>query len=294
MIHLTLNNSVTMPALGLGVFQSRPADTTDAVAAALATGYRHIDTAASYGNERQVGEGIRRSGVPRDEIFVETKVWVSDYGYAQTLHAFEKSTGKLGVETLDLLILHQPVPNRFDTTIAAYKALESLLAEGRVRAIGVSNFMPHHLDALLAQTDIVPAVNQVEVHPYFAQPQVQEANAKHGILTQAWSPIGGITFYPGWGDGRHSVMADPTIVEIAERHSKTPAQIMLRWGIQQGRSVIPKSVHPARIAENFDVFDFELSGDELAHLDAADTRVRGGPDPDQPSDAFFDLVIDEA
>jgi len=294
MIHLTLNNSVTMPALGLGVFQSRPADTTDAVAAALATGYRHIDTAASYGNERQVGEGIRRSGVPRDEIFVETKVWVSDYGYAQTLHAFEKSTGKLGVETLDLLILHQPVPNRFDTTIAAYKALESLLAEGRVRAIGVSNFMPHHLDALLAQTDIVPAVNQVEVHPYFAQPQVQEANAKHGILTQAWSPIGGITFYPGWGDGRHSVMADPTIVEIAERHSKTPAQIMLRWGIQQGRSVIPKSVHPARITENFDVFDFELSGDELAHLDAADTRVRGGPDPDQPSDAFFDLVIDEA
>lgn len=294
MIHLTLNNSVTMPALGLGVFQSRPADTTDAVAAALATGYRHIDTAASYGNERQVGEGIRRSGVPRDEIFVETKVWVSDYGYAQTLHAFEKSTGKLGVETLDLLILHQPVPNRFDTTIAAYKALESLLAEGRVRAIGVSNFMPHHLDALLAQTDIVPAVNQVEVHPYFAQPQVQEANAKHGILTQAWSPIGGITFYPGWGDGRHSVMADPAIVEIAERHSKTPAQIMLRWGIQQGRSVIPKSVHPARITENFDVFDFELSGDELAHLDAADTRVRGGPDPDQPSDAFFDLVIDEA
>jgi len=294
MIHLTLNNSVTMPALGLGVFQSRPADTTDAVAAALATGYRHIDTAASYGNERQVGEGIRRSGVPRDEIFVETKVWVSDYGYAQTLHAFEKSTGKLGVETLDLLILHQPVPNRFDTTIAAYKALESLLAEGRVRAIGVSNFMPHHLDALLAQTDIVPAVNQVEVHPYFAQPQVQEANAKHGILTQAWSPIGGITFYPGWGDGRHSVMADPTIVEIAERHSKTPAQIMLRWGIQQGRSVIPKSVHPARITENFDVFDFELSGDELAHLDALDTGVRGGPDPDQPSDAFFDLVIDEA
>ena len=294
MIHLTLNNSVTMPALGLGVFQSRPADTTDAVAAALATGYRHIDTAASYGNERQVGEGIRRSGVPRDEIFVETKVWVSDYGYAQTLHAFEKSTGKLGVETLDLLILHQPVPNRFDTTIAAYKALESLLAEGRVRAIGVSNFMPHHLDALLAQTDIVPAVNQVEVHPYFAQPQVQEANTKHGILTQAWSPIGGITFYPGWGDGRHSVMADPTIVEIAERHSKTPAQIMLRWGIQQGRSVIPKSVHPARITENFDVFDFELSGDELHRLDAADTGVRGGPDPDQQNDAFFDLVIDEA
>ncbi len=289
-----LNNGVRLPVIGLGVFQTPPAETTRAVETALQVGYRHIDTAAAYLNEREVGEGIRRSGLARQQIFVETKIWVSDYGAEQTLHGFGKAIGKLGLEHLDLLILHQPAVEAFDRTIAAYKALESLLAEGRVRAIGVSNFMPHHLDALLAQTDIVPAVNQVEVHPYFAQPQVQEANAKHGILTQAWSPIGGITFYPGWGDGRHSVMADPTIVEIAERHSKTPAQIMLRWGIQQGRSVIPKSVHPARITENFDVFDFELSGDELAHLDAADTRVRGGPDPDQPSDAFFDLVIDEA
>ncbi|OAN43155.1 aldo/keto reductase [Microbacterium sp. H83] len=294
MIDLTLNNGVTLPTLGLGVFQSAPEETAQAVAEALRIGYRHIDTAAAYRNEREVGEGLRRSGVDRDEVFLETKVWVSDFGYDQTLHAFEKAAGKLGVDTLDLLILHQPAPTRFETTIAAYRALESLLADGRVRAIGVSNFMPHHLERLLAETDVVPAVNQVELHPYFTQRAVQEADAAHGILTQAWSPIGGITFYPGWGDGKRSVLEDPTIAEIADAHGKTPAQVMLRWGIQQGRSVIPKSTNPARIAENFDVFDFELTGEHLARIDALDTGVRGGPDPDQPRDAFFDVVIDEA
>lgn len=294
MIDLTLNNGVVLPALGLGVFQSPPEQTAAAVDTALRAGYRHIDTAAAYRNERQVGEGLRRSGIPRDEVFLETKVWVSDYGYEQTLHAFEKAVGKLQVETLDLLLLHQPAPTRFEATVAAYRALETLLAEGRVRAIGVSNFMPNHLDRLLAETDVVPAVNQVEVHPYFTQPEVQAANAAHGILTQAWSPIGGITFYPGWGDGKRSVIEDPTIGEIAAAHDKSPAQIMLRWGIEQGRSVIPKSVNPARIAENLDVFDFALTGEELARIDALDTGVRGGPDPDQPRDAFFDVVIDEA
>ncbi len=294
MITLTLNNGVTLPTIGLGVFQSPPEETTDAVAEALRVGYRHIDTAAAYRNEREVGEGIRRSDVPRNDIFIETKVWVSDFGYDKTLHAFEKATGKLGVDTLDLLILHQPAPTRFDTTIAAYRALETLYADGRVRAIGVSNFMPHHLDRLLAETEVVPAVNQVELHPYFTQPDVQQEDAAHGILTQAWSPIGGITFYPGWGDGKRSVMDDPTIGAIAAAHAKTPAQVMLRWGIQQGRSVIPKSVNPARIAQNFDVFDFELTADELTRIDALDTGVRGGPDPDQPRDAFFDVVIDEA
>ncbi|MFJ4225650.1 aldo/keto reductase [Microbacterium sp. NPDC089695] len=294
MIDLTLNNGVTMPTLGLGVYQSAPEDTAAAVAEALRVGYRHIDTAAAYRNEREVGEGLRRSGVDRDEVFLETKVWVSDYGYDQTLHAFEKATGKLGVGTLDLLILHQPAPTRFDTTVAAYRALETLLADGRVRAIGVSNFMPHHLEKLLQETAVVPAVNQVELHPYFAQRDVQRADADHGILTQAWSPIGGITFYPGWGDERRNVMEDPTIVDIARTHGKSPAQIMLRWGIQQGRSVIPKSTNPARIAENLDVFDIELSADDLARIDALDTGVRGGPDPDQPRDAFFDVVIDEA
>lgn len=294
MIDLTLNNGVTLPALGLGVFQSPPEQTAAAVRAALEAGYRHIDTAAAYRNEREVGAGLRQSGVPRDDVFLETKVWVSDYGYDQTLHAFDKSAGKLGVDTLDLLILHQPVPSRFATVLAAYRALETLLADGRVRAIGVSNFMPHHLDALLAETSIVPAVNQIEVHPYFAQRDVQRANAAHGILTQAWSPIGGITFYPGWGDGKRSALDDETIGAIAAAHDVSPAQVMLRWGIQQGRSVIPKSVNPTRIAQNIDVFGFELTGDEIARIDALETGVRGGPDPDQPRDAFFDVVIDEA
>ena len=165
---LTLNNGVTMPALGLGVFQSPPEETATAVETALNIGYRHIDTAAAYGNERQVGEGIRRSGLDRAEVFIETKVWVSDYGYDQTPHAFDKAIRKLGVDQLDLLILHQPAPDRFDRTVAAYEALETLLADGKVRAIGVSNFMRHHLDDLLGQTDLVPAVNQIELHPYFS------------------------------------------------------------------------------------------------------------------------------
>ncbi len=294
MIELTLNNGVTMPTLGLGVFQSPQEETAAAVETALNVGYRHIDTAAAYRNERQVGEGIRRSGVAREDIFIETKVWVSDYGLDTTLHAFEKATGKLGVETLDLLILHQPAPSRFDATVAAYRALEQLLDDGKVRAIGISNFMPHHLERLLVEVEVVPAVNQVELHPYFSQLDVQRANAAHGILTQAWSPIGGITFYPGWGDEKRSVMQDPTIGDIATTHGKSPAQVMLRWGIQEGRSVIPKSVNPARIAQNFDVFDFELTADEIARIDALDTGVRGGPDPDEAREAMFDFVIDEA
>ncbi len=291
---LTLNNGITMPALGLGVFQSSPEETTAAVLAALETGYRHIDTAAAYGNEREVGEGIRRSGLDRDEVFIETKVWVSDYGYDETLHAWEKATGKLGVDRLDLLILHQPAPDRFEKTIAAYQALETLLADGRVRSIGVSNFMPHHLERLLAETDVVPAVNQIELHPYFQQADVQAADAANGIVTQAWSPIGGITFYPGWGEERRNVMQDPTIAAIAEAHATSPAQVMLRWHLQQGRSAIPKSVNPSRIAENFDVFDFDLSADELDRIDALDTGVRNGPDPDVARPERFAMVIPEA
>ena len=290
---LVLNNGVTMPALGLGVFQSPPDETAAAVETALQVGYRHIDTAAAYGNERQVGEGIRRSGLDRSEVFIETKVWVSDYGYDETLHAFDKATRKLGVDQLDLLILHQPAPDRFDRTVAAYKALETLLADGKVRAIGVSNFMRHHLDDLLRQTDVVPAVNQIELHPYFAQPDVQEADAEHGILTQAWSPIGGITFYPGWGEDRKSVLEDPTIGAIAAGHGKTPAQVMLRWQLQHGRSAIPKSTNPGRIAENFDVFDFELPPEHVARIDALDTGVRNGPDPDVARPEMFDRVIPE-
>jgi 2,5-diketo-D-gluconate reductase A len=276
--NLTLNNGVEMPALGFGVFQTPPQETIDAVEAALGTGYRHIDTAAAYGNEREVGEAIRRSGLARSDVFVETKIWIEDYGYDATLHAFDTSAGKLGVDQVDLLLLHQALPSRFDLTIDAYRALEKLLEDGRVRAIGVSNFMPGHLDDLLKNTGVVPAVNQIEVHPYFSEPDVRAADAEHGILTQAWSPIGGITFYR---DGQHGgTLDDPTIGEIAKAHGKTPAQVMLRWHLQEGRSAIPKSTKPHRIAENFDVFDFALTDAELAAIDALDTGVRGGPEPD--------------
>ena len=277
----TLNNGVELPSVGYGVFQTPPDETVAAVEEALRVGYRHIDTAAAYGNERQVGEAIRRSGMDRSEIFIETKVWISDYGYDATLHAFDKSAAKLGVDQLDLLILHQPLPTAFDRTIAAYKALQTLFTDGKVRAIGVSNFMPDHLAQLLAEVSVVPAVNQVEVHPYFRQTEVLEADAANGILSQAWSPIGGITFYPGWGDHRKSTLADPVLVSIGEAHGKSAAQVMLRWHLQQGRSAIPKSIKPARIAENFAVFDFELSDDELAAIDALDTGVRGGPEPER-------------
>jgi len=288
---MTLNNGVEMPALGLGVFQTPPDETRSAVAAALSSGYRHIDTAAAYGNERQVGEAVHRSGLDRSEVFLETKIWISDYGYDKTLHGFEKSARKLGVDQIDLLILHQALPSDFEATLEAYRALESLLADGKVRAIGVSNFMVEHLTTLLGRATVVPAVNQIEVHPYFAQKQVQALDAEHGILTQAWSPIGGITFYR---DGQHSnTLEDPVIGEIAQAHDKTPAQVMLRWHLQQGRSVIPKSTKPQRIAENIDVFDFELSTEELAAIDALDTGQRGGPEPESITLERFGRPIPE-
>ena len=274
---LTLNNGVDLPALGLGVFQTPPAETVAAVETALADGYRLIDTAAAYGNEHEVGEGIRRSGVSRDDVLIETKVWISDYGYETTLHAFEKSARKLGVERLDLLILHQPMPSAFDKTLEAYRALETLLADGKVRAIGVSNFMPDHLDRLLSVATVVPAVNQIEVHPYFQQRALQRVHAEHGIATQAWSPIGGITSYRGM---EKRSFDDPTLLEIARQYGKSAAQVMLRWHLQEGRSAIPKSVKPERITENFDVFDFELTREQIAAIDALDTGVRGGPEPD--------------
>ena len=289
---LTLNNGVQLPALGFGVFQTPADETRDAVRAALDAGYRHIDTAAAYGNEREVGEAVRASGLDRSDVFLETKIWISDYGYEETLHGFEKSAGKLGVDQIDLLILHQALPSAFDRTLEAYRALETLLADGKVRAIGVSNFMVDHLTTLLDRAGVVPAVNQIEVHPYFVQPEVQAFGAQHGILTQAWSPIGGITFYR---EGEHtSTLQDPVIGDIARAHDKTPAQVMLRWGIQHGRSVIPKSTKPSRIAENIDVFDFELTADEMAAIDALDTGRRGGPEPDAITLEAFGREIPEA
>jgi diketogulonate reductase-like aldo/keto reductase len=289
---LTLNNDVEMPALGLGVFQTPPDETRAAVEAALKTGYRHIDTAAAYGNEREVGQAVHTSGLARDEVFIETKIWISDYGYDETLHGFEKSAGKLGVDRIDLLILHQALPSAFDRTLEAYRALETLLEKGKVRAIGVSNFMVDHLTALLDKATVVPAVNQIEVHPYFQQRDVQAFGAEHGILTQAWSPIGGITFYRDASHG--STLEDPVIGTVAEAHGRTPAQVMLRWHLQQGRSAIPKSTKPHRIAENVDVFDFDLTGDELAAIDALDTGQRGGPEPTDITLESFGREIPEA
>jgi diketogulonate reductase-like aldo/keto reductase len=289
---ITLNNCFEMPALGLGVFQTPPEETRDAVRSALGAGYRHIDTAAAYGNERQVGEAVHSSDVDRSEVFLETKIWISDYGYDETLHAFEKSARKLGIDQIDLLILHQPLPSAFDRTLEAYRALETLLADGKVRAIGVSNFMVEHLTTLLEGATVVPAVNQIECHPYFAQGEVQDFGAKHGTLTQAWSPIGGITFYRDGSQG--STLDDPVIGDVARAHGKTPAQVMLRWGLQDGRSVIPKSTKPSRIAENIDVFDFELSADEMAAVDGLDTGRRGGPEPDAITLEEFGREIPEA
>jgi diketogulonate reductase-like aldo/keto reductase len=291
MMDITLNNGVVMPVIGLGVFQTPPEETTAAVASALEIGYRHVDTAAAYFNEGEVGEGIRRSGIDRSEIFIETKVWISDYGYDETLHAFDKSAGKLGIDQIDLLILHQALPGEFEKTIGAYTALEKLLADGRVRAIGVSNFMRSHLDTLGDRTAIVPATNQIELHPYFQQPDVQAADTERGILTQAWSPIGGITSYRGTGKRSFD---EPVILAIGETYGKSAAQVMLRWHIQKGVQVIPKSTKRERIAENFDVFDFELDTDQMGAIDALDTGVRGGPEPEAITLETFGRDIPEA
>ncbi|MBP2454986.1 aldo/keto reductase [Mycolicibacterium lutetiense] len=287
-----LNNGVNMPALGFGVYQTPPDETAEAVQVALETGYRHIDTAAVYGNERGVGEAIRRVGLDRDDVFIETKVWITDYGYDATLHAFDKAIGKLGVDKIDLLILHQALPGEFDRTVGAYRALEKLYTDGNVRAIGVSNFMPNHLDLLLAETEVVPAVNQIEVHPYFRQSVLLDIDDQLGIINQAWSPIGGITFYRGGSHG--STLQDPVIGEIAAAHGKSPAQVMLRWHLQQGRQAIPKSVTPSRIQENIDIFDFALTADQLAAIDALDTGVRGGPEPEDITREKYGIEIPEA
>lgn len=290
-IPVTLNNDVTMPSLGFGVFQTPPEETVASVLVALETGYRLIDTAAAYGNEREVGLAIADSQLDRADVFIETKIWISDYGYDSTLHAFLKSARKLGVDQIDLLILHQPLPSQFNLTLEAYRALETLLADGKVRAIGVSNFAVEHLRRLLDATAVIPAVNQIEVHPYFQQRELQSFHTEQGIHTQAWSPIGGITSYR---EGGARTFDDPTIGAIAESFGKSAAQVMLRWHLQEGRSAIPKSTKPARIAENFDVADFVLSADQLAAIDGLDTRERRGPDPADITLENFGREIPEA
>ncbi|MGX5697299.1 aldo/keto reductase [Agromyces soli] len=266
---VALNNGVAMPQLGFGVFQVPDAETTAAVATALELGYRSIDTAAIYGNERGVGRAIAESGIRRDELFITSKVWNTDQGYDETLRAFDASVEKLGLEQLDLDLIHWPTP-RNGRFLDTWRALERLYADGRVRAIGVSNFEPAHLAAVLEAGTVVPAVNQVELHPALQNRAVVAANTAAGVATEAWSPL-----------AQGAVLADPAITAIAEAHGRTPAQVVLRWHLQQGRVVIPKSVTPARIAENLDVFGFELDAAELSAIDALERDGRTGPHPDE-------------
>jgi diketogulonate reductase-like aldo/keto reductase len=291
---VTLNNGVQIPALGFGVFQTAPEDTISAVATALEDGYRLIDTAAAYGNEREVGEAIRRSGIGRSEIFIETKLWISDYGTEKAQTGFDVSLRRLGVDYVDVYLLHQPSPADFEDTIAAYQVAGKMLQAGKARAIGVSNFSPDHLQRLTDATTVVPAVNQVELHPYFTNATVQAADKTLGIPTQAWSPIGGIHRHRPAGTGDSDVLKNPVITGLAAKYGKTPAQVVLRWHLDEGRSALPKSVTPSRIAENIDVFDFALQPEELTAIDALDTGLRGGPEPELLNTRTFPKAVDNS
>jgi diketogulonate reductase-like aldo/keto reductase len=265
---LTLHNGVELPQLGFGVFQVPPEEVVEPVASALAAGYRLIDTAAAYGNEQGVGRAIASSGLPRDEVFVTTKVWNLDQGYDETLAAFDRSLSALGMEVIDLYLIHWPVPQR-DRYVATWRALERIYAEGRARAIGVSNFRVVDLERLAGETDVVPAVNQIELHPGFDQAELRAYHAGHGIVTEAWSPL-----RQGLG-----LLDNPVVLTIASAHGTSAAQTILRWHIQLGNVVIPKSVTPERIRANFDIFDFALSPGEMAAIGAL-PGGRIGPHPD--------------
>jgi 2,5-diketo-D-gluconate reductase A len=253
--------------LGFGVFQVPGKETEQAVAEALSVGYRHIDTAAAYRNEGPVGEAIHSSGLPRDEIFVTTKCWNDDHGYEQARRACRASLERLELSHLDLYLIHWPVPAN-GLYMETWKAFIELQAEGLVRSIGVSNFEPEHLERVIAETGVAPAINQVELHPYFQQTGLRREHERLGILTEAWSPL-----------GQGLELEDPAIAQIAQEHGKTPAQTIIRWHLQLGNVVIPKSVTPSRIRENFEVFDFELSEGQMARIDALDAGERIGPDP---------------
>ncbi|HST41652.1 MAG TPA: aldo/keto reductase [Conexibacter sp.] len=265
---LTLNDGVEIPQLGFGVFQVPPAETAQAVATAFELGYRHIDTAAIYGNEAEVGAAIAASGIARDELFVTTKLWNGEQGYDSALRAFDVSAGKLGLDVVDLYLIHWPVPSR-DRYVESWRALVRLREDGRVRSIGVSNFQPAHLRRLFDEVGVVPSVNQIELHPHLQQAGLRAFHAEHDIVTEAWSPL-----------AQGAVLDAPVLAKIAETHGKTPAQVVLRWHIQLGNVVFPKSVTPSRIAENVDVFDFALSDAELASIATLERAERTGFDPD--------------
>ncbi|AKZ59298.1 2,5-diketo-D-gluconate reductase A [Streptomyces ambofaciens ATCC 23877] len=265
---IILNNGVEMPQLGFGVWQVPDDEAETAVAQALEAGYRSIDTAAIYGNEEGTGKAVAASGVAREDLFVTTKLWNSDQGYDSTLRAFDTSLEKLGLEYVDLYLIHWPTPAK-ERYVDTYKAFEKLHADGRVRAIGVSNFLPEHLERLIGETSVVPAVNQIELHPHLQQHALREFHAEHGIATEAWSPLGS-------GKG---ILEIPAIVAIAQKHGRTPAQVVLRWHLQTGNVVIPKSVTPSRIEENIDVFGFSPDTEDLAAISALNEDRRLGPDP---------------
>lgn len=265
---VTLNNGVEIPQLGFGTFQIRPDHTRQATLRALEVGYRHIDTAEMYGNEKQVGEAVRDSGLPRDEVFVTSKLNNGFHAYHDALTAFDQTLADLGFDRLDLFLIHWPLP-RVGDYVETWRALEEIYRTGRSRAIGVSNFQPHHLRRLQQETEVVPAVNQIEVHPYLTQEEVRAVNVELGIATEAWSPL-----------ARGKVVHDPTISRIAERYGKTPAQVTLRWHLQRGDIVFPKSVTRSRVAENFDVFDFKLTDADLGEISALNRNQRTGPNPD--------------
>lgn len=267
--NIALNDGVEIPQLGFGVFLVPPGETKASVAEALRVGYRHIDTARIYDNEREVGEAIAESGVPRDELFVTTKVWNADQGRDATLAALDASLERLGLDTLDLYLIHWPTPAR-DRYVDTFRALVELRDSGRVRSVGVSNFQVPHLQRVIDETGVVPSVNQVELHPNLTQEPLRAFHAEHGIATEAWSPL-----------ARGGLLDDPVVGKIAAAHGRTPAQVILRWHLQLGNIVIPKSVTPSRIAENLDVFGFALSDDDVAALSALDTGSRIGPDPDE-------------
>jgi 2,5-diketo-D-gluconate reductase A len=265
---VTLSSGTTIPQLGFGVFQIPPEDTAEIVSHALRTGYRHIDTAMLYGNEEAVGQALRESGLDRGEVFITTKVWNDDQGRDTTLKAFDASLERLGLDYVDLYLIHWPCPQQ-DLYVETWLTLEELYREGRSRAIGVSNFQANHLHRLKSEATIMPAVNQVELHPTFAQADLRAVHAELGVETEAWAPL-----------GQGEEIGSPTVAEIAGRLGRTPAQVILRWHIQLGNIVFPKSVTPSRVDENFQIFDFELSESDMGSISALDSGNRQGPDPD--------------
>ena len=265
---ITLNNGISIPQVGIGVFKIPPDQTRAATALAIEVGYRHIDTAELYGNEAGVGEAVRESGIDRSEFFVTSKLNNGAHAYDDALAAFDQTLATLDIGYLDLFLIHWPLPTIGDF-VETWKAMEEIYRGGKVRAIGVSNFQTHHLDRLLGECSVVPAVNQIEVNPHLTNEKVRAYDIEHGIATEAWSPI-----------ARGRVLDEPAIVAIAERVGRSPAQVTLRWHVQRGDIIFPKSVHAARLRENLELFDFELTADDMAAISALNRDQRTGPDPD--------------